>query len=102
MVKAVGRDEMRDPAERLHLGDELGRGCDRLRRQPGSPSGLSEVVTLARPEGKHVVGGGVSIADTDKGSQRDIRIAMSRPTAGGTSWEAQLFNASVSFGLNAT
>lgn len=67
----------------------------------GSPSGLSEVVTLACPEGKHVVGGGVSIADTDKGAQRDIRVAMSRPTAGGTSWEAQLFNANVSFGLNA-
>jgi hypothetical protein len=67
----------------------------------GSPSGLSAVVTLACPDGKHVVGGGVSIAATDKGSQRDIRVAMSRPTIDGTAWEAQLFNASVSFGLNA-
>lgn len=67
----------------------------------GSPSGLSAIVTLACPEGKHVVGGGVSIAATDKGSQRDIRVAMSRPTSDGTAWEAQLFNASVSFGLNA-
>lgn len=67
----------------------------------GSPSGLSAVVGLPCPEGKHVVGGGASIADTDKGALRDIRLVMSRPMGDGSGWEAQLFNASVSFGLNA-
>jgi hypothetical protein len=67
----------------------------------GAPSGLSEVVTLSCPEGKHVIGGGASIADTEKGAQRDIRIAMSRPNHDGTGWQAQLFNANVMFGLNA-
>ncbi|MCW5891404.1 MAG: hypothetical protein KIT14_12755 [bacterium] len=67
----------------------------------GTPSGLSDVITLACPPDKHVGGGGVRISDTDKGAQRDIRVAMSRPASDGSGWEAQLFNASVSFGLNA-
>jgi len=65
----------------------------------GSPSGLSEVITLACPTGKQVVGGGASLAATDKGFLRDLSIVLSQPASDGSGWQAQLFNKSTAFGF---
>jgi hypothetical protein len=63
----------------------------------GTPSGLSNVITLSCPPGKQVVGGGSNLAGTDKGILRDVRVVVSEPAADGTGWEVQLFNGSTQF-----
>jgi hypothetical protein len=63
----------------------------------GTPSGLSEVITLACPTGKQVIGGGASLAATEKGFLRDLSVVSSQPANDGSGWQAQLFNKSTAF-----
>lgn len=67
----------------------------------GTPSGLSAVVTLSCPMGKQVLSGGTSLAGTDKGFLRDLRVVLSLPTSDGTGWQAQLFNQSTTLDFTA-
>jgi hypothetical protein len=58
--------------------------------------GLSSVQTVACPSNKRVIGGGTNLG-TDEGqaaAQRDVAVSLSAPTANGSGWSAQLFNAS--------
>jgi hypothetical protein len=67
----------------------------------GGMPGLSELVTLPCPDGKHALAGGADLSATDKGVLRDVWPVLSRPTADGSGWEVRLFNGGTSFDFNA-
>jgi len=58
--------------------------------------GLSSVLSVNCPSNKRVVGGGTDLGSNagQAAAQRDVTVSLSGPNAEGTSWTAQLFNAS--------